>query len=325
MKAIIPVAGEGTRMRPLTHTTPKVLLQVAGKPILGHLLDELEAMGVTDVVLVIGYLGDKIKEYVEANYNFNTNFITQEEQLGLGHAIYVTKDCMEQDEAALIILGDTLFEGDFSEILKGEHNYLGVKEVEDPRRFGVAKVDGDTITGLVEKPDVPPSNLALVGIYYLKNSSKLFSALERQISDGVKTKGEFQLTDALQLMLDEKEEFKIFPIDGWYDCGKPETLLETNRVMLELHPGSFKPPRTVIIDPVQIAENAQVENSVIGPYVSIGENVVVKGCIISNSVIHCGAKLSNLILDESLIGNRAIISGSPRRMNVGDSSEILNN
>lgn len=331
MKAIIPVAGVGTRMKPHTHTAPKVLLRVAGKPMLGHILDELTKTGVTEVTLIVGYYGQKVIEYVNANYKFKkVNYVWQEERRGLGHAIYLTKKHHRTNEPVLIILGDTIFQADFSKLFRFKTNVLGVKEVDDPRRFGIAQLDDSEtmITNLVEKPQEYVGNLALVGIYYITEPLKMFRAIQHIIDKKITTKGEYQITDALQVMIERKSSFVPFRIEGWYDCGKPETLLETNRILLDMKgskPTAQQRKRfkdSVIIPPVSIHPSAQIKHSIIGPHVDVAENAQINYSIISESIISTGASVSNLIMAEAIIGNDALASGVTHQLNVGDNSEI---
>ncbi len=323
LRAIVPVAGVGTRLRPHTHTLPKVLIHVAGKPILGHILDELKHIGVTEVVLVVGYMGDMVIDYVKKNYDFQVNFVHQEELLGLGHAILLTKEFFDE-EPVMIVLGDTIFKADFKAVLKGDSSYIGVKEVADPRRFGVVELSEGRIRNFIEKPEVPPSNLAIVGLYYLRNTRLLFQCLDNLVKEGKRTAGEFQLTDALQMMLKQGEEMRTFLVEGWFDCGKPETLLETNRRLLAVC--SKMPPEmkkhNIILEPVYIAESAKVDSSVIGPYVSIAEGSVVQRAVIRNTIINENAVVKNILLDESLVGQGALVNGRMNRLNVGDSSQL---
>lgn len=323
LKAIIPVAGEGTRLRPHTHTQPKVLIHVAGKPILGHILDELKSVGVTDVTLVVGHMGDRVIEYVKKNYDFKVTFVRQEELLGLGHAILLTKEFFG-DEPVLIVLGDTVFKADFQNVLRGNCNYIGVKEVGDARRFGVVELSEGRVRNFVEKPEVPPSNLAIVGLYFIRNTPMLFQCLEDLVQDEQRTAGEFQLTDALQRMLEQGAEMRTFLVDGWYDCGKPETLLETNRRLLDadshLTPEARK--GNIILEPVYIADSAKVSGSILGPYVSIAEGSVVQHAIVRNTIINQNAVVKSILLDESLVGQGAVVNGRMNRLNVGDSSQI---
>lgn len=322
MKAIIPVAGVGSRLRPHTYTLPKVLLNVAGKPIIGHIIDKLIEEGIRDAVVIVGYLGDMIEEYLTKNYDINFTFVEQEERLGLAHAIWMCREHIDKKEEVFIILGDTVFEVDLKDVLKREHSSLGVKTVDDPRRFGVAVMQNGAIKQLVEKPETPISNLALVGLYYIKNSGLLYDCLEYEIKNEIRTRGEFQLTDALQMMIERGESFTTFPVEGWYDCGKPETLLSTNQVLLKSKSRYNALYNCVINPPVFIAEDAVVENSVIGPFATIASKAVVKDSVVRNSIIGDQAKVSGLLLDESIVGNNAILIGNFRKINVGDSSEI---
>jgi glucose-1-phosphate thymidylyltransferase len=331
MKAIIPTAGVGTRLRPFTHTIPKVLLHVADKPILGHILDKIVAEGIRDVTFVVGYLGDMIEKYVRREYPaLDSHFVLQEEAKGLGHAIYLTREqCADPDEPALIILGDTILEADLSILHNAETDMIGVREVEDPRRFGVVEMQGEFISAMVEKPEKPKTNLAIVGIYYLNNLSLLYECLEANMKKGVLTKGEIQLTDALQGMIERGTRMKAFKVEGWYDCGKPETLLATNHALLEKSFMNTAPELrerfgTVRIKPpVYVAPGADVSDSILGPDVTIAENAVVKNCIVSNSIINEEARLKDVLLADSIIGSGAVVQAAALRLYVGDKSEVI--
>ncbi|MFN4111570.1 MAG: sugar phosphate nucleotidyltransferase [Ignavibacteria bacterium] len=322
IRAIIPVAGIGTRLRPHTYTLPKVLLNVAGKPILGHILDRIQLEGISKVTFIVGYLGEKVIDYVENNYNFDAEYIEQEEQYGLGHAIYLARETFMNDEL-LIVLGDTVFDVDLKSMLSSKYSALGVKEVEDPRRFGVAIVENEFITKLVEKPETPISNLAIVGLYYIKDSKLLSVCLDEIIKNNIRTKDEYQLTDALQLMLDKGEKFIPFLVEGWFDCGKPETLLSTNHHLLEKMNNNEKIEGVTIIKPVYISPNSKVQNSIIGPYTTINDGAIVKNSIVVNSIIGINSIVENEILRDSIIGNNTIIKGQFRKLNTGDSTEII--
>ncbi len=321
MKAIIPVAGVGSRLRPHTYTLPKVLLNVAGKPIIGHIIDKIIEEGIKEAVVVVGYLGDMIEEYLTQNYDIHFTFVEQEERLGLGHAIWITREHIGTDPV-LIILGDTIFEVHLSEVLRREHSALGVKAVDDPRRFGVAEVHDGFITKLIEKPEHPTSNLAVVGLYYIKHPALLIECLDHNIRTNTRTKGEFQLTDALQAMIEQGEKFSTFPVEGWYDCGKPETLLSTNEKLLKSKSRYKEIFGCVINPPVYIAEDAEIENSIIGPYATIASKAVVKNSLVKNSIVGEQARVSSMLLNESIIGNNAVVIGKARRVNIGDSSEV---
>lgn len=321
MRAIIPVAGVGSRLRPHTYTVPKVLLNVAGKPIIGHIMDKVIAAGFDSATIVVGYLGELIKDYITANYKITVDFVEQEERLGLGHAIYLSRHTISKDPI-LIILGDTVFDVDLDAMIKSEYSTLGVKEVADPRRFGVAEVKNGFITRLIEKPEQPTSNLAIVGLYYIKRPDVLLDCLKEMIKRDVRTKNEYQLTDGLQIMIERGEKLTTFPIDGWYDCGKPETLLDTNRHLLHQTQTHGVHEGIVIRPPVFISPKATVKSSIIGPYTTIADGAVVEESIVRNSIVSENAKVENALLDDSIIGSNAVIKGGFKRINIGDSSEL---
>jgi len=322
MRAIIPVAGIGSRLKPHTFSTPKVLLNVGGKPIISHIIDKLLEEGIDKATFVIGHLGEMIKEYIQNEYpQLNSDFIEQKNKEGLGHAIYTAIPTFD-DKEIFIILGDTIFDVDLKTVFKTKHSSLGVKKVDDPRRFGVAVIEKSFVKKLVEKPQNSVSNLALVGLYYITDSDTLIKGLNELIKKDIRTKGELQLTDALQIMINNGEKFTTFPVDGWYDCGKPETLLSTNKFLLEQKSTYGKFENVVINEPVFIADNAKVENSVIGPYTTLDKNCVVKDSIIKNSIVGSKAIVTKALLENSIIGNNSIIRGTYKRLNSGDSSEI---
>jgi len=322
MHAIIPVAGIGTRLRPHTFTHPKVLLNVAGKPILGHIMDKVVADGVTSATVVVGHMSERIIEFVEATYpELPVDFVEQEMPLGLGHAIYTARHALK-DEPILIILGDTIFDVDLRAVLEKPVSALGVKMVEDPRRFGVAEMRDGAIVRLVEKPEHPTSNLAVVGLYHIHNTPLLRACLDEVVSRDIRTKGEYQLTDVLQMMIDRGERIETFPVEGWYDCGKPETMLSTNRALLERH-STFRPMEGVVItEPVYIAPNAVLCNCVIGPNTTVGDGAEISEAVIRNSIIGSQARVGRVLLENSIIGNGAMVKGSYKRFNVGDASEL---
>jgi glucose-1-phosphate thymidylyltransferase len=322
MRAVIPVAGIGTRLKPHTYSTPKVLLNVGGKPILGHIIDKLIDEGLMKITFVIGYLGDMIKEYVENEYpQMQSDFIIQEEMNGLGHAIYMASPTFEEEDI-FIILGDTLFDVDLAPVFKSKQSSLGVKEVKDPRRFGVAVLKDAFIQKVVEKPRENVSNLALVGLYYFNNARSLKAALNELIEKDIRNKGEFQFTDAIQIMIDKGEKITTFPVEGWYDCGKPETLLSTNQYLLSKRDNGREIESVVINKPVFIAEDAIIKNSVIGPYTTIASGTVIEDSIIRNSLIGSRARVYKTMLENSIIGDDSVIKGSFKRLSSGNSTEI---
>lgn len=320
---ILPVAGIGKRLQPHTFTLPKVLLPVAGKPILGYLIDYVRSLGINRIVFITGHLGNKIVEFVQNNYHeIDAIFVRQEEFLGLGYAISLAAQYVKGP--VFINLGDTLVEADTRDLIKDGISWITLKQVDDPRRFGVAVTDGTgLITKVVEKPQSFVSNLALCGVYFFENSRLLFESLQALISQGKKTKNEFQLTDAIEMMIKKGEKIIGILASVWLDCGKPETLLETNRYLLEKNrPYVSSLPTVVINEPVFIDPSAQLRNCVVGPFVSIGKNVTMSNVIVQNSIINDNASVKNVVLTDSVIGYSAFLAGNLQKINLGDASQV---
>jgi glucose-1-phosphate thymidylyltransferase len=323
--AVIPVAGVGSRLRPHTHTVPKALINVAGKPMIAHILDELERLGIVSVTLVVGHMGDLIRHFIGRHYgHLDVRYVEQLDRQGLGHAVHLTRGALP-GRPLLIVLGDTIFRADFGGVIASPVSLLGVQEVEDPRRFGIVEVGPDNrVVRLVEKPEHPTSNLALVGIYYIAEGDLLYDALEEMIRLDRRTRGEYQLTDALQLMLDRGQTMQVFHVEGWYDCGQPESLLATNRALLDMQGGGGMAADStgVIVPPVAIDPSATVLGSIIGPHVSVAAGAVVRNSIVKNAIINESAIVEDVLLDASVIGDHAVVRGAFKRLNVGDSSEV---
>ncbi|OYU97562.1 MAG: glucose-1-phosphate thymidylyltransferase [Bacteroidetes bacterium B1(2017)] len=327
MKAIIPVAGIGTRLRPHTHTQPKALIPIAGKPILAHITESLIDAGIKDFVFIIGYLGDKIEQYIQQHYpEINAEFVIQTTGKGVGHAIWLAKDCVKPHEEILIVFGDTIIDADLKEICATNGNSLGIKKVEDPRLFGVAEIDKDgKILRVIEKPSIPKSNMALVGVYKIKDSAELLDALDTNVAKKFKPHGEFTLTDAITQMIDKGIEFNSFGVSNWFDCGKKEILLETNSLLLKrlnYDTSKYIFENTIVIPPVFIGEGCKISNSIIGPNVSVGEHAILNYATINDSIIGPYAQIEFAILHRSLIGNDALLKGMSQSLNIGDSTEI---
>lgn len=327
MKAIIPVAGAGTKLRPHTYTQPKALIPLAGKTILSIIVDQLKEAGISEFIFIIGYMGEKIQDYVEAQYpGLKCSFITQNERYGTGHAIDLTRKIAGDDEL-LIVLGDTIAEYDVKAIISSPYSMLGLKKVDDPRNFGVAELDDDGfISRVVEKPAIPKSNLALVGIYKIKETAAMFSCI-RQISEmNIRSYDEFSLTDALECMIEKGARFKAFKVSNWFDCGKKETLLESNAILLKKfggkQPGAAQSLSNIIIQPVSIGDGCVIQNSVIGPNVAIGEHSIINRSIVKDSIIGAYSNIQEVVLDNSLIGSDAEVKGVSRNLNIGDNTAV---
>ena len=327
MKAIIPVAGAGTKLRPHTYSQPKSLIPLAGKTILSIIIDQLHESGINDFIFIVGYLGEKIQDYVKAKYpHLNCHFVYQNERYGTGHAIDLTKEIVGTEEV-FIVLGDTIAEYDVKQILNAPYSMLGVKKVDDPRNFGVAEIDEEGfISRVVEKPAIPKSNMALVGIYKIKETDFLFTCLKKIIEKGDSTRQDLSLTDALECMIQSGAKIKSFKVQNWFDCGKKETLLESNATLLKKFGGKVleqdKFENTIIIPPVSIGEGCDIKNSVIGPNVTIGESTVLNYTIVKDSIIGSFSKLFDVVLDDSLIGSDTGIKGETRSLNIGDNTDI---
>jgi glucose-1-phosphate thymidylyltransferase len=327
MKAIIPVAGAGTKLRPHTYTQPKALIPLAGKTILSIIVDQLHEAGIKDFIFIIGYLGEKIQDYVEKKYpDLNCHFVQQNERFGIGHAINLTREIVGTDEV-MIVLGDTIADYNVKEIIDSPVSMLGIKKVDDPRDFGVAEIEEDgSVSRVVEKPSIPKSNMALVGVYKIKETGFMFSCLENLMGTHTQGYEEFSLTEALECMMQRGATFKSFKVTNWFDCGKKETLLLSNATLLKKFGGDVSAEHnfenTIIIPPVSIAEGCDIKNSVIGPNVTIGENTSINYTIMKDSIIGSFSKLYEVVLNNSLIGSDAEIKGESRNLNIGDNTAI---
>ena len=326
MKVIIPLAGFGTRLRPHTYTKPKPLINVAGKAVLGHILDKFAGMDVEEFIIVHGYLGEQIQSYMATHYpQYRTRFVEQKELIGQADAILRCRPFASGP--ALIVFVDTLFEADLASLKQEQADaVIYVKEVQDPRRFGVAVVGPDGyIQSFVEKPNSMDNRLAVIGMYYVKNSVSLMRACQALLDQNYQTKGEYFLADALNLMIQAGSQFRTQMVEVWEDCGKPETLLHTNRYLLDHgHDNSAEcaGQNSLIVPPVNIAPTAVIEHSVIGPYATIADGCRITGSIIRDSIIDEDARIEEAALEQSLIGKGAVVKSKYRKLNVGDSSSV---
>ncbi|MBQ3644136.1 MAG: NTP transferase domain-containing protein [Candidatus Riflebacteria bacterium] len=327
MKVILPVAGKGTRLRPHTFTKPKSLVRVAGKTVLQHVIDGLAKVDVEEYIIITDKNGHIIKQFVDEHYpDIKVTYVTQTELLGPAHAVSLACPRIQEGDDVLVVFNDTLFVTDLTRIhmlCKDLDGLIYSKEVEDYKRFGVNVMKDGVIVDMVEKPDQPVSKLAQVGLYYMKNGRQFMDYINKAIQNDLRTKGEFYLPEVFKLMIKDGLKLGAPEIEEWLDCGKPETLLETNRYLLERATGNhIFIEGCVIIPPVSIHPSAEVKHSVIGPYVSIAENCKINESIIRNSVINPNSILHNVMLDESLIGDAVELAGQSQRMNIGDNSVI---
>ncbi|HLF25756.1 MAG TPA: sugar phosphate nucleotidyltransferase [Anaerolineae bacterium] len=325
MKVIIPLGGLGTRLRPHTYTRPKPLINVAGKPMLGHIIDKFAHLPVEEYIFVVGYLGEQIEQYVQNTYPFRARFVEQKEPLGQAHALWLCREYV--DGPAFMIFGDTLFDADLNEVAYAPvDNLVYAKEVDDPRRFGVVVLCEDgSVDRFVEKPESMNNRLAVIGMYYYADGPLLMRACEELMERQLQTKGEFFLADANNLMIEQGARFVPRTVEVWLDTGKPETVLETNRYLLSNgsdNSSSVQFPACVIVPPVNVHPTAKIEEAVIGPYATIGESCHIHRAIIRDSIIEAGATITDTFLDQSLIGREATVTGRYRKFNVGDSANV---
>ncbi len=328
MKAIIPVAGAGTNLRPLTYTQPKPLIPVAGKPIISYIIDKLADLGVQDFVFIIGYLGEKIRDFVEETYpGIQKVFVQQDHREGSGHAIWTAREFFLDSDEIIIFFGDTILDVDFDLIMGSPDSCVAIHKVKNPREFGLVEFHPDgAVKRFVEKPGIPLSDMALVGVYKIREPRSLVEGLDYNIRNNLRTDGEFPLTDGLMRMLERGVPFSTVKVDNWFDCGKKEILLETNALLLdrEGYASSDLPKfdNTIIIPPVSIGKHCQLRHSIIGPHVTIGNNAVIDSAIVKNSIIGNFASIREAVLQASVIGNDTSITGLRQSLNIGDNTEI---
>jgi glucose-1-phosphate thymidylyltransferase len=324
MKVIIPLAGKGTRLRPHTHVTPKPMLRVAGKPVMQYVMDDVQRLGgVEQVVYITGHLKEAVEAYVRREIPVPSVFVEQRVQDGTAGAVALAEPYV--DQPVLIIFVDTIFDADLSVINTTDADgIIWVKEVEDYQRFGVVVTDADgMMTRIVEKPSEPISKRANIGLYYIRNWQLLYEGI-RHVLAQPQNKGEWYLTDAFQYMIDHGARLKVIDVDGWYDAGKLDTLLETNRVMLEKgraqRPASA--PGCTIIDPVYVEDGCTLEGATIGPNVSISAGTTVRGGTIRDAVVGAGSTLLDCQIHDAMIGDRVLLERVRGSVTVGDDSEV---
>ncbi len=329
MKAIIPLAGKGTRLRPHTHVTPKPLIRVAGRPVMSYILDDLCDLGVDEMVFVVGYLRETIEDYVAQAYpNITAHYVVQEIQDGTAGAVSLAEPFVDED--VLILFVDTLFDADLA-LVRGLAETTGgviwAKEVEDYQRYGVILTDEEGhMVRIVEKPSEPISKLANIGLYYIKDRQLLFEGIRHTLNAAPGPSGEFYLTDAFQYMVDHGSKIQVAPVAGWYDCGKPETLLETNRHLLLGGRSGIAASAVVesstVNDPVRVEESAVVRDSVLGPNVTVEAGARVEDSTVADTILGAGCTVTGSTLHDSLVGSESRVTAYSGRLSIGDHSEV---
>ncbi len=296
---------------------------------MSYILDDLQEMGIQEIVFVIGYLGDVVKEYMAREFpDIRPEYVVQEVQDGTAGAVQLAEPFI--DDELLILFVDTLFEADLSVVRRLDGGWGGVlwaKEVEDYQRFGVIVTDENgAMTRIVEKPREPISRLANIGLYYIRDHELLFKGIRHTLDNPPGPSGEFYLTDAFQYMVDHGSSLLTAPVEGWYDCGKPETLLETNHHLLATTRGLRAPDAQVekseVVDPVRIEAGVTLTGSRVGPNVTLEAGATVVDSTLRNCIVGPHAHIEDATLTDSLIGGSARVKGYQGRLSVLDHSEV---
>lgn len=330
MKVIIPMAGRGSRLRPHTLTTPKPLLHVAGKPIVQRLVEDIGAIyqgGIEEIAYIIGDFGKEAEDNlikVAESLGAKGTIYYQTEPLGTAHAIWQAKDSLEGE--VIVAFADTLFTADFT-LDKNMDGAIWVKKVDDPRAYGVVTLDENgIINAMVEKPQEFVSDLAIIGIYYFKDGKALSEEIKYLLDNDIKDKGEFQLTNALENMKNKGAKFVPGEVNEWMDCGNKTMVLDTSAKILqfEMEKGKnlvsddVKLENALIIPPCFIGKNVKITNSVVGPFVSLGDNCVVENSVIKDSAIREKSVVKNSVLKNAMIGTNASYTGHGESPDIGD-------
>jgi glucose-1-phosphate thymidylyltransferase len=323
MQVIIPLAGKGTRLRPHTHLVPKPLLKVAGRPVMDWVMDRLEGLDVTELIFITGHLKEQVESFARSRYRIPSRFIEQKVQDGTAGAVNLARPHVKGP--VLIIFVDTVFEADLTLINRTDADgIIWAKEVEDYQRFGVVVTDAKGyMTRIVEKPSTPISKLANIGLYYIRAVDSLWQGIDHVLGNPA-NKGEWYLTDAFQWMIEHGKRILTAEVGGWYDCGKLDTLLETNEILLRKGAARRRDyPGVTIHDPVYIEDGVKIDHSEIGPNVSLEQGTQVNGSRLRNTIVGRDAKLSQVDLDGSLLGNGVVVDGLNGSVTLGDHSEIM--
>ncbi|HSH75353.1 MAG TPA: sugar phosphate nucleotidyltransferase [Longimicrobiales bacterium] len=329
MKAVVPLAGKGTRLRPHTHHTPKPLLKVAGKPVLAYILDDLLALGVKEVVFIVGHLRETVEAWIENEYpDIAGHYVLQAVQDGTAGAVALAEPFI--DEELLIVFADAVLEVDYGLVSSLDPSFGGIiwaKEVEDYQRYGVIVTHDDgTMARIVEKPKEPVSKLANIGLYYIRDHALLFEGIHDTLDRDPGPAGEFYLTDAFQYMVDHGCRIMTAPVRGWWDAGKPETLLETNEHLLLSGRGGVDASATLegveLVEPIRIEADVVVRGGRIGPNVTLERGTSVEDCVVEHSVVGPRAVLRTSEVRNSIVGAHARVVRSAGSFLVTDHSVV---
>jgi glucose-1-phosphate thymidylyltransferase len=319
---IIPLAGKGTRVRPHSHLVPKPMLKVAGRPVIDWVMDRVKGLDVSELIFITGHLKEQVEQYTTGRYGYPCRFIEQKVQDGTAGAVNLARPFVK--EPILIIFVDTVFEADLTVINRAHADgIIWAKEVEDYQRFGVVVTDQQGyMTKIVEKPSTPISKLANIGLYYIRDVEALWKGIDHTLAAPA-NKGEYYLTDAFQWMIEQGRKILTAEVGGWYDCGKLDTFLETNEILLAkgaarhgTHPG------VTLVEPVLIEDGVTITNSTIGPNVTIEKGSVIADSTIAHSLLGANCRVSGSRLTHSMIGNRALVKGFSGSLSISDDSDV---
>lgn len=324
MQVIIPLAGKGTRLRPHTHLVPKPMLKVAGRPVMDWVMDRLDGLGVDELIFITGHLKEQVEAYATSRYGLPARYVEQRVQDGTAGAVNLARPFVKGP--SMIIFVDTVFEADLSLVTsKDADGIIWAKEVEDYQRFGVVVTDADGfMTKIVEKPSTPISKLANIGLYYMRDMDALYAGIDATLAAPA-NKGEYYLTDAFQHMIEHGKRIYTAEVGGWYDCGKLDTLLETNEVLLAK--GAAARPTfgadVTVVEPVLIAADVTITNSTIGPNVTIEAGSVIADSTLRHSILGTRCTIAGSTLHGSMLGNRVSTTGVHGTFSLGDDCELV--
>ena len=325
MKVIVPLAGKGTRLLPLTRRVPKPLVRVAGRPVMDYVMDAIAGLEIEELIVIVGHLKEEIQKHIVGNYSVRARFVEQRTLDGTAGAINLARPYV--DGPVLIIFVDTLFEADLSLVRTADADgILWAKEVEDYQRFGVIVTDGrGYMTRIVEKPETPVSKLANIGLYYVRDWRTLFDGIGEVMRQPPGTGGEFYLTDAFQYMVDQGRRLRVAPVQGWYDCGKVDTLLDTNRHLLErgrARVPAAPPPGCRLIPPVRIEDGVTLREATVGPNVTVEAGSTIEHATVANSILGRNVRVTRASVRDSLVGDDQVIADREVARSVVDAGEI---
>ena len=335
MQVIIPLAGKGTRLRPHTHTVPKPLIKVAGRPVMDWVMDRLEGLDVEELIFITGHLKEQVETYARTRYPIPSRFIEQRVQDGTAGAIHLARPHVHGP--VMIIFVDTVFDADLSIVkTSGDDGIIWAKEVEDYQRFGVVVTDArGYMTKIVEKPREPISKLANIGLYYVRSVEEMWRGIDHVLAQPA-NKGEWYLTDAFQWMIERGARIRTAEVAGWYDCGTVGTTLETNRTLLEGQlrdaelrgkPGRNPAARHVpapakVVEPCYIEDGVVIERSTVGPYASIEAGTVIRDSTVTNAIVGRNCRLERVKLDGAMVGDEVVLEGLTGAASLGSHAEV---